>query len=365
MKPFDYLGLIGKDPKQLDPVAKAAWDQMRNFMVCGNPKDHVPNYRNREFWPGHFEYKLYPHQRWVLDNLPKRLKFSWPSGMGKRDSLFETAEKMALHGYMGYPRFGLGDKPRRPKYRTVNAPIQGENSRLFDHLVQRNSEQVNPSFNPYENLVCPGGHIDADDELISPTGRRMVMGFDPAMPILSGGLTRGQLATQYYHGRLPIDPLIIYKQRRLREASDTVIAFDLESDMSLEKTLARMYEYIKATPRMPKTLIDSLGPIRVLDEVPKYRNADGNWVSYTYDPDEWLTQVYTKEREKKYDHKSAVNRVMKRHKFHDKKGTARRLEYIGAGYEENKKAQKPEMVKPTAPLKDYKQFSGRIKRNNP
>uniref|UniRef100_A0AB39CDI5 Uncharacterized protein n=1 Tax=Pseudomonas phage HRDY3 TaxID=3236930 RepID=A0AB39CDI5_9VIRU len=355
MKPFDYIGLLGQDQKKLDPVAKAAWDQLRDAMVFG-AYQWVPPVgceTKRKLFRWQQIVTGFGGQRVLLDNLPKGLgKTGYEMKEHQRDTLWQTAEKMALHGYMGYPRPTLGldelaarIRGKTPRYRTISTPIQGAGSELLEKIKRRNWEQA---YNPYEDLT-PTGRIKPE--------------FQPVMPILSGGLRRGQLALEsFYMDRLPIDPLIRFKHRPFGGHVEAV--FDFEADMNLEESFTKLYEHIKSRPMKEDAFFfDSLSQFKVLDEANLYRGPKGEWVSYTYDPDDWLSKLYAAEREKKFDHKAAVSRVLKRNKFHDKKGTARRLEFIGAGYEEHKKALKA--PKSEWGPADLKQISGRVKRVNP
>jgi len=356
MKPFDYIGIIGKDPNALDPVAKTAWDDLRGAMVFGSHRWTPPSEydHKHKLWRWQQIVTGFGGRRVLLDNLPKGLgKLEYDPTARWPDTAWQTAEKMGLHGYMGWPSIA----GKRPKYRTISTPIQGASSELLEKIKRRNWEQAT---NPYANQVSPGGHVD--DASISPTGRRLPMCFDPSMSLLSGGLRLGEFSGMYGSRLMNIDPLVIFKSRAGLNVAKDDYMFDFEANMHLEEKWEQIFKRIKPRSLEDATYVfDSIRP-KCRVRLPPHAVWD-EVHQYTYNPDHWLTKLYIKEREKKFDHKAAVSRVLKHNKFHDKKETARRLEFIGAGYEESKKTENKPKNGHTWGPGDLKQFSGRIKRD--
>lgn len=324
----DYIGLLGRDPMQLNaPEAKAAWERMRNMAVFGEHKWQPP-VRRKFQWQDQ-ALGIVGRSSWVKDNLPK--------GLGKTRSLFDTAEEMGIHCYMNYPGMNNDELTRSRmgprRYITTNSPIQEANSRWFHEILE--NLKVKPESDMHVSRIPILYGLDR-------------AAFDTETDVIGRGLLPGQFSA---HNRMPIfsktKPYSLIMAERLRELGKPVHICLEDPDPLHTKRLADIVlEYSRplresgkalriemAKPRKGSTnafLLDSLSHMQVWDEVHVY----------DYNPDEWLTRLYAKEREKKFDHKAAVNRVLKHNKFHDKKGTARRLEFIGAGYEKELKAKK-------------------------
>jgi len=300
----DYIGLIGKTPMELNaPEAKALWDRIRNMVVFGDYRWQPPartNWQARE--------RLFARSRprqWQTMNIPK------------------GAGKTGMWDCVGH-RSEIDDGPFSF---LRNHPVQGTNvecekmAQEFANSLEWIRERLGVKSEP----------------------RIPIMGFDPGL--LPGGYLSGGLPL-YSAGRPPMYAHQLQVYKRLAELGKPFTVC-LEDSIDMEASMKNMERFIcDSLPRNPMRVVRTKprSPINSdhhfdFDLERKFIVWDEAHI-YRYNPDDLLTKLYTKEREKKYDHKAAVNRVMKHNKWHDKKGTAQRLEHIGAGYEKELKAKK-------------------------
>lgn len=328
-KVFDYIGLIGKTPMQLDaPEAKAAWRQLRDWMVHGNPKNEIPRYRELQFQPGGFKRGYFGRKPWqvtMLDNLPKPrwLKANWPKGAGKI------------------------------AYNPYESDCDGPFSFLRNHAIQLDYSDLEKRFKEFEE------GIEKTRESMRLNPRMPILGFRDSM--LGGGLAPGQwcnIQARPWHAQ----PHQMAMLRRLQELGKPIVVSLEDSEAQpdwealIKKLNLHVFDSISVTPKKStgmRVVRTKMRPSAgsdyhfAFDIESRMDMSSGPHLMvwdeahiFPYNPDDHLTKLYVKEREKKYDHKAAVNRVMKNNKWHDKKGTARRLEYIGASYEKELKAKK-------------------------
>jgi hypothetical protein len=343
----DYIGLLGKDPKS-DPETAAQWRELRDMVVHGPRLEFITrDHMNIRSWQRRVVRGVFRSKMPSFDNLPK--------GIGKTEvmrSMFETGEATGMHGYMNYP--GL----------FADLEIQDRKDSLKAHQRQ--------------GLAAAQERFYA--ALPTVTGRIPILtGLDGIDGLLGGGLRKGDWYAQPMHVPMEIRakttrnwPIQAMGSNALMEAyaksMEGRVFTDLESDWDIEGMFDRLKRHVDGfVVDMPK---NKARPYFLYDHV------DG-LTQYLYDPTERLTQQYKKAR-KKFKHKDAVNYLVKREK-HNRKAVAKRLEEIGAAFENKKleelraKAKKEAAEKwekqygdcmsiPDYPLSEYKQLAGRIDR---
>lgn len=349
--PVDYIGVIGKDPKS-DPEIAKAWRELRDQFVHG-PRLEFTFAMKPRMWPWQSSVirGVWRMKSPVFDN--------WPEGGGKTEvmkRMFETGEQMNMHAYVNYP--GLWDDLGKPDEAW---PMKEHQRESLAEMAKRFTYNIPV----YKGLRKPRIPI--------------LTGFGSLDRMLNGGIPLGSWYNQPMHVPMEIRaktsrnwPIQATNSelwlKAFAEALDGKIYIDLEGDWDLEGTMKRLRGHVDGfVVDMPKKKVR---PYFLYDHV------DG-LTQYLYDPTERLTQQYEKAR-KKFKHKDAVNYLVKREK-HNRKAVAKRLEEIGAAFENNKleelraKAKKEAaekwekqygdcMVIPEYPLSEYKQFAGRIDR---
>lgn len=356
LRSVDYLGVLGKDPKS-DPETAKVWRELRDMVVHG-PRLEFTFATKPRLWP--WQWGSVTSKRWSCG---PRLHANLPKGGGKTEvmlRMFETGEKMGMHGYMNYP--GLWNDLEKPE----GFPVREHQRESLAEMAKRFTDNI-PEYKGHRKTNIP-----------------ILTGFGSLNTMLSGGLRRGDWL-QGMGGHVSPEiraktcrnwPIQAMNSERLMEAyakaMEGQVYIDLEGDWDIEATMKRLRGHIDGVVVNPNFRGGKRMP-------PVFQFKDG-FSQYLYNPTDRLTQLYEKAR-KKYKHKDAVNYLVKREK-HGRKLVAKQLEEIGAAYAnkerdelraKTKKAADEKWEKQYADLYDipqfspgdYKQFAGRIDRTPP
>lgn len=311
-KTFDYIGLIGKQVDQLDEVSRDAWRRVRDWMVSGHPVNDLPK-RSKQVVTGRIQRNTW--QSALFDNLPKPrwLKTRWPQGVGK--TAFNPYENMVDH--------------------SLDSPF----AFLRNHAIQLDCSDLEKRFAEFEE------GIEKTRESMRLNPRMPILGFRDSM--LNGGLAPGQWPAVHarpWHAQ----PHQMMMLRRLQELGKPVV-------VSLEDSEAQP-DWEELIKKLNLTMFDSISPMTpkrstgmrvVRTKMRPTVNSDYHFdfeftgrfdFKFAALDDESFAPLYEKER-KKYKHKDAVNRILKRYRG-DRKEAALSLERVGAAYEKEFKAKK-------------------------
>lgn len=311
--PVDYIGVIGKDPKS-DPEIAKAWRELRDQFVHGPRLEFTFAMRPRMWpWQSSFISGKWRMKSFALDN--------WPKGGGKTEMMrrmFETGEQMGVHGYMNYP--GLWNDLEKSEA----FPLKSHQRESIADLAKRFADSI-PTYK---------GHRRSDNPIL--TGMRSLN------EMLNGGIPKGSWYDQPMHvpqeiraktaRNWPIQAMGSEQvMEAYRKAMEGQVFFDLEADWDIEATMKRLYSHVGALDGVG---IPPVSKMRGGKTMPQLLRYSGGWAQYLYNPNDRLVLLYEKAR-KKYKHKDAVNYLVKREK-HGRKWVVKRLEEIGAAFENKK-----------------------------